>query len=186
MAFFTNDFRKEDLFIYFVIFGLMGACFFFFYESFERLEQQVVAPKVASEDVRYQALLEYHAMRYNFTGNALISNASRSYMGFFLGTILCLLGAMIVIRRLRTEPTELGTGESLGGFKIRSSSPGLIIASLGTIIIVASLIWKDKYNITDSFDAAAASRFETKVEKPYYEEVKTTKKKEDEKEIEPF
>jgi hypothetical protein len=89
-------------------------------------------------------------MRYEFAGKVLISNSTRINLSFLIGSIMCILGTMIVIRKARVDTLEASGGDENISFSIKTTSPGIFLALLGTIILICSIVFKDEYNITDN------------------------------------
>jgi len=62
---------------------------------------------------------------------------------------MCVLGSMIVVRRTRaTLTTTAADGQRSLSFS--SNSAGLSLAFLGTLMVIFSILNKDKYAITDA------------------------------------
>ncbi|TDW96110.1 hypothetical protein [Dinghuibacter silviterrae] len=61
---------------------------------------------------------------------------------FALGSICVLIGAFFVLARISEPASEVGLGTEVMKARLRSSSPGLFLAFLGTVIIVISMLVK--------------------------------------------
>lgn len=96
-------------------------------------------------------LLEQDAMhmRYRQINATLLLRTWTRYTGFLVGMVLSLVGAFFILGRLREETSQL-SGES-GAFKFAlvTSSPGVILAVLGTILMVVTLIVKFDFQVQD-------------------------------------
>jgi hypothetical protein len=96
-------------------------------------------------------LLEQDAMnmRYQQINATLLLRTWTRYTGFLVGMVLALVGAFFILGRLREETSQL-SGES-GGFKFAlvTSSPGVILAVLGTILMVVTLVVKFDFEVQD-------------------------------------
>jgi hypothetical protein len=96
-------------------------------------------------------LLEQDAMnmRYQQINATLLLRTWTRYTGFLVGMVLALVGAFFILGRLREETSQL-SGES-GGFKFAlvTSSPGVILAVLGTILMVVTLVVKFDFAVED-------------------------------------
>lgn len=90
---------------------------------------------------RTLSILEANALqrRYHQAGVLLISRIWTRYLGFVTGTILALVGAAFILGKLRETSSNLGAEGALWKVSITSASPGLILAVLGTILMLATL-----------------------------------------------
>ncbi len=113
-------------------------------------------PEKASEIEAQQrwktlSLLEEHAVRqrYHQANVLLMARVWVRYLGFVTGMIMALVGAVFVLGKLREARTELsvGTGEHQG--KISTHSPGLILASLGTLLMFTTLVTHHRIDVND-------------------------------------
>ncbi|SHO47836.1 hypothetical protein [Desulfopila aestuarii] len=88
-------------------------------------------------------------MRYQQINATLLLRTWTRQTGFLVGMVLAMVGAFFILGRLKEESSQL-SGES-GGFKVMltSSSPGIILATLGTILMVVTLTVKFDYQIQD-------------------------------------
>jgi hypothetical protein len=88
--------------------------------------------------------------RYHQASVLLMSGLWIRYLGFITGMILALVGASFVLGKLR-EPTQKLEGKFSGiDLSLRTTSPGVILAALGVILMFATILDKDSYNVTDS------------------------------------
>lgn len=88
-------------------------------------------------------------MRYQQINATLLLRTWTRYTGFLVGMVLALVGAFFILGRLKEDASQL-SGES-GGFKFAlvSSSPGVILAVLGTILMVVTLAVKFDFEVND-------------------------------------
>jgi len=88
--------------------------------------------------------------RYHQAGVLLMSGLWLRYLGFVTGMILALLGAAFVLGKLR-EPTQKLEGKfSDISLSISTASPGIILALLGVVLMFATLLDRDTYNVSDA------------------------------------
>ena len=96
-------------------------------------------------------LLEQDAMRlrYQQINATLLLRTWTRYTGFLVGMVLALVGAFFILGRLREETSQL-SGES-AAFKVMltTSSPGIVLAVLGTILMVVTLAVKFDFEVVD-------------------------------------
>lgn len=103
-------------------------------------------------NMKVAALLEEQliARRYHQANVSLLLRASIKYVGFVTGMVLAIVGAVFILGRLSAGMSELsaeGAGWKLG---LKSMSPGLILAGLGTALIIATLYVNPPTGVTDS------------------------------------
>lgn len=122
--------------------------------ALEGLEKTIPQTEKASVDFmqwKTLVLLEQDAMsmRYGQINATLLLRTWTRYTGFLVGMVLALVGAFFILGRLREETSQL-SGES-GGFKFAlvTSSPGVILAVLGTILMVVTLVVKFDFEVQD-------------------------------------
>lgn len=110
-----------------------------------------------AEHAFLQAQLRVVELRYRQAAVATLAHAARNYSGFLVGTLLTLMGSLIVVRRVRGTPAEadLRAPNALR-LRIVTTSPGLFAATLGAAILIAAMITRDTTEITDDGVAAVA------------------------------
>lgn len=107
-----------------------------------------------SDAARFHALaaLEANALerRYHQANVLLMSRVWARYLGFVTGMILALVGAAFILGKLREEMTSLDAGQQGASVSLRSSSPGLVLAVLGVILMSATIVTSEEIRTTDS------------------------------------
>ncbi|HEY0306058.1 MAG TPA: hypothetical protein VGC44_13890 [Longimicrobiales bacterium] len=85
--------------------------------------------------------LELHVIqRRHHQANLLVmSRTWTRYMGFLTGMILALIGATFVLGKLQEAETKTEGTVGVTKFAIQSSSPGLVLAVLGTLLMSITL-----------------------------------------------
>jgi hypothetical protein len=120
-------------------------------EALEKTIPQAQRTNVDFLQWKTLVLLEQDAMhmRYQQINATLLLRTWTRYTGFLVGMVLALVGAFFILGRLREETSQL-SGES-GGFKFAlvTSSPGVILAVLGTILMVVTLVVKFDFEVQD-------------------------------------
>lgn len=95
------------------------------------------------EQARWQTLsiLEANVLqrRYHHAGVLLISRIWTRYLGFVTGTILAMVGAAFILGKLQEASSNLGAEAGLWKVSLTTASPGLVLAALGTILMLATL-----------------------------------------------
>jgi hypothetical protein len=97
------------------------------------------------------SLLEEHAVRqrYHQANVLLMARVWVRYLGFVTGMIMSLVGAVFVLGKLREARTELSVGSQEHQGRISTHSPGLILASLGTLLMFTTLLTHHEINVND-------------------------------------
>ncbi len=98
------------------------------------------------------ALLEGHAIhrRYQQASLVLMSRVWIIYLGFVTGMILALVGASFILGKIREPVSQLGADSAAWKFSISSSSPGLILAVLGTVLMVTTMMIRADIDVDDA------------------------------------
>jgi hypothetical protein len=109
------------------------------------------------------ALLEQHTIdrRYHMANVALLVRVSVKYLGFLTGMLMSLVGAVFVLGRLTESSSTVGAEGAFGKFTIATVSPGLIMAFLGTVLIIAAVFVNPPTDVNDGsvyLPAAEANR----------------------------
>lgn len=115
-------------------------------ESYRR-EQEFWANRL-----RVLASLEGHLIDRKFY-QANISMMSRvwiRYVGFITGVTLAMVGATFILGKLREENTQIEGEYSDAKAKIASSSPGLILAVLGVVLMMMALVIRHDVDVGDT------------------------------------
>lgn len=96
--------------------------------------------------------LEYLTIqnRYHQGNTSLMSRIWLQYLGFITGMILAIIGAVFILGKLREPENKIELDASHVKFSILSSSPGLVLAFLGTFIMITTIIDHKKIEIGDA------------------------------------
>jgi len=88
--------------------------------------------------------------RYHQVSVQLMSGLWLRYLGFITGMILAMVGASFILGKLRVSEQVLEGKSSELSLSLRTTSPGIVLAVLGVILMFATLMDRDSYNVTDS------------------------------------
>jgi hypothetical protein len=83
---------------------------------------------------------ELIARRYKQVNSVILARIWTRYLGFLTGMTLALVGAFFVLGQLRTDKSSLAAKGQGFEASLTTSSPGLLLATLGTILMAISLI----------------------------------------------
>jgi hypothetical protein len=87
--------------------------------------------------------------RYAQVNATLLLRAWTRHLGFLTGMILALVGAIFILAKLREEETRL-SGEGAGAkAALATTSPGIVLATLGTVLMVVTLTVNFEFTTTD-------------------------------------
>lgn len=77
--------------------------------------------------------------RYHQANTAVLGRIWTRYLGFVTGMILSLVGAVFILGKLREPPTKLEADTSALKMSLYTSSPGIVLAVLGTVIMSVAI-----------------------------------------------
>lgn len=96
--------------------------------------------------------LEAYAMRHRYQHSSLIlmARAWIIYLGFVTGMILATVGATFVLGKIREQESQLSAKGGAGEFSFKSTSPGLVLAVLGTALMICTMVIRADVTVTDT------------------------------------
>jgi hypothetical protein len=146
-------------------FALLALLFFVlsFYDGFEvrgYLKEQgslsavdSLPTNLAGPEAIPQALLRLEAQamdhRYRQASALLMSRIWTRQLAFVTGMVLALIGAVFILGKLSEGPTDVSLGGREWRGAIASSSPGLLLAFFGVVLIGISLAVQPKIEVQD-------------------------------------
>jgi hypothetical protein len=87
--------------------------------------------------------------QYHQASVLLMSRLWISYLGFVTGMILALMGAAFILGKLEDTGSELSAKVSgSADLSFKSASPGLVLAVLGVILMITTIITNHKIEVT--------------------------------------
>jgi hypothetical protein len=96
--------------------------------------------QVSTLQARYSLERETIERRYAQAALAFEARLWTRFMGFLTGMILAVVGATFVLGKLETDATDLGANAGrVVAMTLRSTSPGLVLAVLGTVLMTVSI-----------------------------------------------
>lgn len=115
-------------------------------------DQSAAWPQQLQPEFKALAVLESNALerRYHQANVLLMSRVWARYLGFVTGMILALVGAAFILGKLREEATELSAQASAGAFAMRSTSPGLVLATLGVVLMAITIVTHQEIATADA------------------------------------
>lgn len=124
-------------------------------ESINNINQNKLEKIEPLEYLKWKALinLESHTLqrRYHQANVSLMYRSWVGYLGFLTGMILAIVGAIFILGKLKETETKVDAESSaLWKLSISSSSPGLILAFLGTILMITTMVSHQTIDVTDS------------------------------------
>lgn len=105
----------------------------------------------ANELVKGLLTLEHSLIeqRYHQANTSLMNRIWLKYLGFVTGMILAVVGSVFILGKLKEDQTELGGESSAINFSIKSSSPGLIMIFLGTVLMMTTILSHNRIDVMD-------------------------------------
>jgi len=105
------------------------------------------------DQIRWESLavLEAQALnrRYTHARILLIESIWSRFLGFITGMILALIGAAFVLGKLRESNSTINAGASLWKMSISTASPGLALATLGTALMLSTILVRNEITVND-------------------------------------
>lgn len=118
------------------------------------LEGSATSPTERLVFAQWQTLanLEKHALerRYHQANVLLMSRTWTRYLGFMTGMILSLVGSAFILGKLREEVSTLGLENEGIKASLETTSPGLVLCVLGTVLMLAALMTHNDIETQDS------------------------------------
>ena len=104
--------------------------------------------------VRWKVLVRLEtytiARRYHQANAALIVRAWIKYLGFLTGMLLAIVGAVFILGRLTEASAKVGAEGLFGKFTMDTVSPGLVLALLGTVLMITTVLINPPTGVTDA------------------------------------
>lgn len=106
----------------------------------------------AQEQWRTLARLEAHAIqqRYHQANVILMARIWTTYLGFVTGMILAVVGAAFILGKLREQTSEITGKMENWQVSIASTSPGLVMVVLGTVLMLMTITTHHQIDVKDS------------------------------------
>jgi hypothetical protein len=96
--------------------------------------------ELATQQASYSLEREAMARRYGQAALAFETRLWTRFVGFVTGMILAMVGAAFILGKLDMETSDLSAAAQGVSLTLRSASPGLVLAVLGTILMSLSLL----------------------------------------------
>jgi hypothetical protein len=116
-----------------------------------------IAPRDFNEQMRLEATRaayglerELVARRYEQANLSYLNRLWTRFMGFVTGMVLAFVGAGFVLGKLETDKGEFEAAASGMSMTMRSTSPGLLLAALGTCLMGLSIAVPVHVSFTDA------------------------------------
>jgi hypothetical protein len=144
--------------------GMIAACMLSFisFGAFQlhyidqNVETQPAAQTIALDQMQpmerpfYALEADLLARRYHQANALLLARTTVQYLGFMTGMLLSLIGAAFVLGKLREGQTEIrGTGPGGAALSIASASPGLVLSTLGVVVMLTTVVTNHAIAMTD-------------------------------------
>ncbi|MEJ2559204.1 MAG: hypothetical protein P8186_23910 [Anaerolineae bacterium] len=106
---------------------------------------------LAASHLKVLATLEANALerRHHQANVLLMSRVWTRYLGFVTGMILALVGCSFILGKLQEPPSEVTGKSPVADFSLKSNSPGIILAGLGVILMLTTIIIHHEITVRD-------------------------------------
>ncbi len=88
--------------------------------------------------------------RYHQANVSLMSRVWTRYLGFVTGMVLAMVGAIFILGKLREKESQAAVKTAAVEMQMRSASPGLILAGLGTVLMLTTILTHHEINVQDA------------------------------------
>ena len=122
---------------------------------FERFEQSEPAKATVNrfDYLQWKSLvfLEQGVIshRYAQVNATILARVWTRLMGFTTGMLLAIVGSAFILGKLREQPTELKQETEALKFSLATSSPGIVLAVLGSFLMSITLLTKFDIDVRD-------------------------------------
>mgnify|MGYP001820416607 CR=1 FL=1 len=110
--------------------------------------------RFALDEARWRAavLLEENALnrRYQQASLIMMSRVWIIYLGFVTGMTLALVGAAFILGKLREPTSQLEADSSVWKFSVTTASPGIVLAVLGTVLMISTMLLRADVSVNDA------------------------------------
>jgi len=87
--------------------------------------------------------------RYHQANVLLMARIWVRYLSFVTGMILCLVGASFILGKIEIASSTIDSKTPQLDFSLKTSSPGIILAAFGTILMLTSVLVHNEIKVTD-------------------------------------
>lgn len=112
---------------------------------------ETAADRLAFARWQSLAMLESSALesRYHEAGLMLMTRIYIVFLGFTTGMVLALVGATFILGKLREPASTMDAEGAKGKVSFASTSPGLMLAFFGMVLMLATIWAKTEVSVTD-------------------------------------
>jgi hypothetical protein len=121
--------------------------------SFTTVDKMSLSEKnrLQYEQVKGLIILEKYSLdqRYHQANILLLASTWTRYQGFITGMVLALVGATFILGKLREDTSNLNVKNSGNELSLQSTSPGLILTFLGSVLMLTALLTRSTIETKD-------------------------------------
>jgi hypothetical protein len=120
--------------------------------SFSATANVAEPQSLAAAQLQAMVDLEAYSLRRHthYANVLLMARIWTRYLGFVTGMILALVGAVFILGKLQVAAADVNARVQMAELSIKSSSPGLILASLGVSLMFATIVTHQQIETTDT------------------------------------
>lgn len=139
------------------------------------------SPDLPRDQMALAAVLESEVImrRYHMASAILMAHLWIRYLGFITGMIMAVMGAVFILGKLReSSASTLGTEVGSLTISLTSTSPGIVLAVLGAVLMNTTILAQQETSVKDlplyqPFSGGQLPKFfPNGIEKPNIEETK--------------
>jgi len=101
------------------------------------------------DDKLYRAELLTVLYRHQSADNIIESRILTINLSFLTGVILSFIGAIFILGKFSESATKIEAGQDKLKFSLASSSPGIILSTLGVALIIVCIVSKTSLDVKD-------------------------------------
>lgn len=115
-------------------------------------EGMTVAERQACARWKVAIVLEAHLIerRYHQANSALLVRAWIKYLGFLTGMVISIVGSVLILGQVTGAASSLSVEGAFGKVGIDSIWPGLVLVTLGTVLMVMTVFVNPPTNVSDA------------------------------------
>jgi len=119
-------------------------------KSLETDSNKTDSEKINKNYLAYlQAQANLNKSRYDLGTQLVSANLMRKNIGFLIGTLLALIGCIVIVRRIRNMSVSAEGSAAGQQIKFLTASPGIVLVMLGSLIILTTIIRQDTVSVQD-------------------------------------
>lgn len=115
-------------------------------------ERMTMAERQSCAQWKVAVVLEAHLIerRYHQANAALMVRALVKYLGFITGMLISIVGSVLILGQITGAASKLSAEATLGKLGIETVWPGLVLVTLGTVLMIVTVFVNPPTNVSDA------------------------------------